>query len=267
VVRPAGGDELVLTGRDPQTTNNRMELTAVIEALRALPQPARVVVYTDSQYVRRGISEWLPGWMAAGWRTKSGRPVANANLWRALAEQAARHTVEWRWVRGHSGHSDNERVDRLARAARGGDPPPEPVAGLPTYYLRAACRGNPGPGAWGVAAETDGQWHTFSGTEPATTNNRMELTAAIEALTLAPSGGRVRLVTTSDYLYQGVTRWLPGWQARHWTKSDGQPIANADLWRRLAAAVAHIRPEWVNAKGQRFEGLARAGDGLRQPRG
>jgi ribonuclease HI len=264
IVRYSDGVEQVLTGNAPQTTNNRMELTAVIEALRALPQSSRVAVNTDSQYVRRGIGEWLPGWVAAGWRTRSGRPVANADLWRVLREQAARHTIDWRWVRGHSGNPDNERVDRLARAARGGDASLPAAAGVPTYYLRAACHGNPGPGAWGIAVEEDGQWQFYSGTAPYTTNNRMELTAAIEALAIVPAGGRVRLVTTSEYLYQGATRYLAGWQARGWTRADGHPIANADLWRQLAATMARAHPEWISAKGQRLDGLKRAGEALRQ---
>ena len=109
--------ERELKGGEPGTTNNRMELSAVIEGLRALKRPCRVVIVTDSQYVKRGIEEWMPRWKRNGWRTSRREPVKNADLWRALDAALAPHTVEWRWVRGHSGHPENERADELARAA------------------------------------------------------------------------------------------------------------------------------------------------------
>jgi ribonuclease HI len=114
VVLRAGGRERELRGGELQTTNNRMELTAAIEALKALKVPCRVALYTDSTYVRSGITEWLPVWRARGWRTADKKPVQNQDLWQALAELAARHQVEWHWVRGHSGHVENERADELA---------------------------------------------------------------------------------------------------------------------------------------------------------
>ncbi|HEX4182100.1 MAG TPA: ribonuclease HI [Caulobacteraceae bacterium] len=110
----AGGRERELCGGDLATTNNRMELTAAIEALEALKRPCRVELHTDSQYLRNGITEWIRGWKARGWRTTSG-PVKNADLWRRLDEARARHQVDWRWVKGHNGHPLNERADALAR--------------------------------------------------------------------------------------------------------------------------------------------------------
>jgi len=98
------------------TTNNRMELQAAIEALRVLKEPCEVEFFTDSEYVRQGISEWLPAWKARGWRTAGKRPVKNEDLWRALDEAADRHRIEWKWLKGHAGHVDNERCDRLAAA-------------------------------------------------------------------------------------------------------------------------------------------------------
>jgi ribonuclease HI len=106
-----------LSGADAQTTNNRMELTAVIRALEALNRPVKARVYTDSEYVRRGITEWVKAWKARDWRTADRKPVKNRDLWELLDEQAARHDVEWRWVKGHSGVPGNERVDQLANAA------------------------------------------------------------------------------------------------------------------------------------------------------
>jgi len=113
----SGGHEKVLQGSEPETTNNRMELTAAVRALQALKQPAEIVVYTDSKYLQQGISEWLPAWRARGWKTAGKKPVKNRDLWQALEQAARGHTIDWRWVRGHAGNPHNEQVDRLAVAA------------------------------------------------------------------------------------------------------------------------------------------------------
>ena len=112
-----GGIEKELSGAEPATTNNRMELTAVIRGLEALKRPCRVLVTTDSQYVRNGITDWIRRWRRNGWRTADRQPVKNSDLWRRLDEVAAGHEVEWHWVKGHAGHPENERADRLATAA------------------------------------------------------------------------------------------------------------------------------------------------------
>jgi ribonuclease HI len=106
--------ERELFGGEAPTTNNRMELTAVIEALGSLKRQCRVFLHTDSQYVQLGITEWMPSWVRRGWRTADGKPVKNADLWQRLQAVAARHDVEWRWVRGHAGDPGNERADQLA---------------------------------------------------------------------------------------------------------------------------------------------------------
>ena len=103
-----------LCGGEAATTNNRMELTAAIRALQALKQPCQVQLYTDSTYVKNGITEWLPNWQARGWRTAARKPVKNQDLWEQLAGLAAQHRISWHWVRGHAGHPGNERADWLA---------------------------------------------------------------------------------------------------------------------------------------------------------
>lgn len=112
-----GGREKEIAGAEALTTNNRMELTAVIRALEALKRPVRARVYTDSEYVRRGILEWISAWKARGWRTADRKPVKNQDLWLQLDRLAANHSIEWHWVPGHAGVPGNERVDRLANAA------------------------------------------------------------------------------------------------------------------------------------------------------
>ncbi len=109
-----GDKEKELFGGEPHTTNNRMELMAAIQALEALKDPCEVNLTTDSQYVRKGITEWLANWKKRNWQTAAKKPVVNKDLWQRLEAAAGRHRVKWHWVRGHSGHSENERADRLA---------------------------------------------------------------------------------------------------------------------------------------------------------
>ena len=111
------GHEKRLSGATAETTNNRMELTAAIEALRALKRPCVVELTTDSQYVRQGITSWITNWKRRGWKTSDRKPVKNVDLWQALDLEAARHEVSWHWVRGHSGHPENELADQLANEA------------------------------------------------------------------------------------------------------------------------------------------------------
>jgi ribonuclease HI len=113
-VLECGGTEREMYGGEPATTNNRMELTAVIEALAALKRPCRVILHTDSQYVQKGITEWINGWKARGWKTAAKAPVKNVDLWKKLDEVVRTHEIDWVWVKGHAGHLGNERADALA---------------------------------------------------------------------------------------------------------------------------------------------------------
>jgi ribonuclease HI len=121
------GVERELSGTDPATTNNRMEMMAAIAALEALKRPCRIDLYTDSRYLCDGATLWLPGWKARGWRTADKKPVKNIDLWRRLEDAIAPHRIDWHWVKGHAGHPENERADALARgqiaAARAVDEP------------------------------------------------------------------------------------------------------------------------------------------------
>lgn len=113
----SGGHEREISGGEPATTNNRMELLAVINGLNAIKAPSEVTVHTDSRYVMDGATQWIKKWKSNGWKTSDKKPVKNDDLWRALDEAVSRHKMKWRWVRGHDGHAENERADALARAA------------------------------------------------------------------------------------------------------------------------------------------------------
>ena len=142
-----GNVETEFSGGEPATTNNRMELLAVIEALQSFPQSVQARVYTDSQYVQKGISEWIHSWKQRGWKTAGKDPVKNEDLWRRLDALAASHTLEWHWVRGHNGHPENERVDALARAgleqARRGGKPANRSALVPVESPRSSAKTKP----------------------------------------------------------------------------------------------------------------------------
>jgi ribonuclease HI len=113
----AGFTEKEISGGEPATTNNRMEITAAIRALQALRRPSAVILHTDSRYLLDGVTLWLPRWKTNGWKTADKKPVKNDDLWRELDAVVARHSIQWRWVEGHSGHPENDRADALARAA------------------------------------------------------------------------------------------------------------------------------------------------------
>jgi ribonuclease HI len=112
-----GENEKELSGYAPQTTNNRMELMAVVKALRAIKRPCSLIIHTDSRYLKDGITSWILKWKQNGWKTSTGAPVKNKDLWVALDEASRRHAVQWNWVKGHAGHPENERCDELARSA------------------------------------------------------------------------------------------------------------------------------------------------------
>lgn len=112
-----GRHEKILSGAETHTTNNRMELMAAIQALAAMREPCKIELYTDSQYVQKGISEWLPSWKQRHWKKSDKKPIKNADLWQALDQEASRHQVTWHWVKGHSGHAENELVDGIANQA------------------------------------------------------------------------------------------------------------------------------------------------------
>jgi ribonuclease HI len=122
VIVRAGGREKELSGGESPSTNNRMELLAAIRGLESLTRPCRVALYTDSNYVRDGITKWVHNWQRNGWRTADRKPVKNAELWQELINAAAPHRVEWHWVKGHSGHPENDRADALACAAANAQP-------------------------------------------------------------------------------------------------------------------------------------------------
>jgi len=249
-----------LSGAAPESTNNRMELTAAIEALSALKRPCTVSLFTDSTYLRDGITRWLARWQARDWLKADGTPVENKDLWFALAEAQRNHQVEWHWIRGHRGHRWNERADELAREARqrldagarqhaDERHTTEPGQALPAYdiYARGCALGNPGPAGYGAVILGPLGETLRSGGWPIASNNVMELWAIVAALQALDSPARVTIHTPSKYVIDGATRWLPRWERSGWRTQSGQPVKNPELWQELANVMGDHDIVWQHA--------------------
>jgi len=232
-----------LSGGVGQTTNNRMELTAAIQALQALKESCEVEFHTDSQYLKKGITEWMAKWLLTDF--KRGE-IQNADLWKQLNVEVARHKIEWHWVKGHAGNTYNERADALAsakiRAQKGSNHSAEP----PPYnaYLRVSCSGK--VGAWAaLITEANGEERLLTGGENPTTANRLDLLGAVAALEAVPIGQAARLYTGNSYLHSGLTLWMPGWKKSRWIKKTGGEVQHRELWERADALMHARKIEWV----------------------
>src|SRR6266545_2845913 len=254
LINPASGKMKELSGGETRTTNNRMELTAAIRALEALKQPCRVHLYTDSQYLRKGITQWLPGWIARGWKRKDGE-LQNEDLWRHLSELVRTHQIDWKWVKGHASNRWNNRADQLAteairrqRAAAGAAVAKAERAPDAEVFLRVSCSGR--KGGWAALVRHAGREGLLSGRSESTSANQMDLMGAIAALESLPPGITVAVYTGSDYLRNGATGWIDGWKRRGWKTQEGEPVSNRDLWQRLDAVIAARQVVWPSVKGR-----------------
>lgn len=263
ILDEADGSVRELSGGEEETTNNRMELTAALRALESLDGRTRIVLFTDSKYLKQGITTWLPGWQAAGWKRKGGA-LKNVELWQALAREVARHDIDWRWVKGHAGNRWNERADELATAAirsrqrETASEVPAVEADLEIFLSITCPRGR---GAWGavVRPQADpGAEDTLGAAVGKTTAPRLDLEAAAAVLAEISDGRSVAVYTGSDYLRNGASQWLPGWQRGGWKTKAGSPVKNRDLWQRLAAQLRRLDVVWPATKGKRLPALKEA---------
>jgi ribonuclease HI len=245
-----GRDPRELSGGKKEATNNRMEITAAIEALGALDGPHRVALFTDSKYLRQGITEWLPVWRANGWKTTDKKRVKNRDLWEELDRVLARHEIEWHWTRGHAGDQWNEAADRLAAAAIPRAPLPIDDEKAVHLFTAVAHSGKQKAGAWGAVLIFKDSEKAHSGRVAGASANRMHLLSAISGLEQLKRPVRVHLYTVSDYLENGATSWVPGWRARGWTTRDGKPVSHRDLWQRLDELCTKHRVEWHVVDGK-----------------
>ena len=257
--------EVVLYGNASQTTNNRMELEAAVAALAYLGgryERCQVDLHTDSQYLRQGITAWIDGWFARGWRTKSGQPVKNQDLWRRLYHLTHALEVRWHWVKGHAGDPLNERVDRLASRARSQlidpeRPPPAVSADQSagsgktevTLAIGVSCLGPKGPGGWAALVHNGRERKVLQGRAEQTTSNVLFLQAATAGLREIASPCTVAIYAPSMYLIQGASEWVHGWVQRGWRTKSGSPVKNRALWEALLQAAHKHRVSWYTDKG------------------
>lgn len=271
VILDPAGDREEISGGAPSTTNNRMELMAAISALAHLGAPSAVELYTDSQYVRHGITSWLARWRAQGWRRRDGGSVKNVDLWRRLEGLDRRHRVSWHWVKGHAGNEWNERVDALASAeiaARGGGAAAEPgsdeavPADSTRIFLKVRCVGS--RGAWVAEVVTPaGKVERFGEAED-TTPNRLELECVLELLGSLPPGRPAAVYTGNDYLRRGAALWIHAWKRNRWRTKTGKPVKNAELWHRLDRQLEERRVQWPAPTGDAGERLRELKERVRE---
>jgi len=242
-----------LYGGEEQTTNNRMELMAAIKALEALKQPCDVQFYTDSEYLRKGITEWLAKWQKSGWKKKAGGEIENLDLWQRLAPLTGAHAINWEWVKGHTGNKYNERADQLATEAMKAyrPQPPKDVQQIDAeVYLGVSVKD--GEGVWGALVRIEGEEEVIVGQESSVTSNLMDIMAATEALTLLPERIRVNVYTYSDYLRNGSTQWIKAWRTRGWKTKEGDPVKNKEAWQALDEELRIRKVDWPSLKDEAF---------------
>lgn len=236
-----------MSGGETSSTNNRMELTAAIMALESLEQPYDVDLYTDSEYLRKGITEWIKSWIKKGWRN-----VKNPDLWQRLHSATQRHEISWHWLKGHAGQEHNERVDQLAMAEiakiRGEEPPDvsQPAKSV-TVHSKSW------PGGWSATvADQDGD-KTLSGEKEDANAYEMALIAAISVLETLPNSCKVEFYTDNEILQNGITRWIHGWMKNGWVTTSGEPVKYKELWERLQSITKRHRITWkLPEKPNRF---------------
>ena len=253
----ADGTETELAGSEPATTNNRMELRAALEAMRTLADGTEANIFTDSQYLKQGITEWILAWKRKGWKRSKGS-VKNLDLWHELDRNNERLDLSWNWVRSHSGQPQNERVDQLARQAAMAlasrkvleeSSRTSELKQTDLHHYVAVCVARPSkndePGSWYVRIrDPDGHVQVWSQTESQESVQVLELMGATKAIEAVPSGCALRFRTSSNYLVSGITESVARWQSEGWKDLDGNEILYKDRWLRLIGACASRNIEW-----------------------
>ncbi|HRL13486.1 MAG TPA: ribonuclease HI [Aggregatilineales bacterium] len=242
--------EQVVSGGSPATTNNQMELTAACAGLEALDEACEITFYTDSTYVRSGITSWLAGWKRSNWLNSKREPVANKELWQRLDQATRRHKIHWKWVKGHAGNVYNERVDRLATAARKritgetvtDDAPlaaPDAPTGPAAYLVARGDNRSDHRAVWAaLIVDHEGERLIGGRLGRSESENHAALLGAIALLEALPDVPALTVFTEVDYLQKGINLWVKGWMKKGWKTASGDPVKYRDRWERLQALTA-----------------------------
>lgn len=239
-----------LSGGERATTNNRMELTAAMSALEALDGPHQIDFYTDSEYVKNGITQWINGWIKKGWRD-----VKNPDLWQRLHNATQRHDIKWHWVKAHAGHAYNERVDELAtleierlsgkQTIRKPEPESPAIKADVLIYVASAYSFDDKRGGWGALVTGNGPEAELRGTENNSSDNQLVLIASIAALETVRQPASIAVFTSSEYLQKGMSQWVKGWMKKGWKTASGDPVKNQSLWERLVKVAEPHQIQWL----------------------
>lgn len=240
VVCRDGQDVETLAGSEPETTNNRMELTAALRGLQHLAEPRMVEIHTDSRYLKDGIGEWLPGWQRRGWTTITGEEVRNRDLWLELAREIARHQVAWHWLKGHGDNRFNILADQLAGQARQRPQLPLFDERAVHIFLAITWRQQRGGGAWAGVMQYRRHLRVLGEARWRGSGNALHLVSAIESLGRLRRALPVHVYTTSGYLREGASSWLDQWRSRDWQTRDGLEVSNRELWQELAVLLDRL---------------------------
>ncbi len=236
-----------ISGGEAHTTNNRMELQAALEAIKALPRSKTIRMHTDSQYLRLGITEYLADWLRAGWKTRGRQPVANQDLWQSLVKAMAGRKITWLWVRGHTGDLLNEAADQLAQKAGARHRQPRAAvgraeSGCEAYLGASASAAHAG---WGVVLVCRGATTNASGEVSGATANALVLHAALHALRHSSREAPLTVHASARYLVEGAAHNLERWRANGWRTSTGSAVRNRELWEAIAQLTRKRDVRWV----------------------
>jgi len=243
-----------INGGEKHTTNNQMELTAVINALETIKNTQnQIVLFTDSQYVKNGVTNWIDNWKKNNWKTSLNTPVKNQVLWQKLDTCAKDLNIQWEWVRGHAGNQWNESADQLARSAVPNVEPHEekkikkfPIDDPDAIHIFTAIAysSKNKSGAW--AAYLRYKTHTKSISEKVEhmSSNQIHICSAIGGLQLIKKQYPIHLYTLSDYLKDGASRWIRHWQKNNWKTKEGDPVKHKELWIALEHICRAYHIKW-----------------------
>ena len=243
-----------LSGFADESTNNRMELTAAVKSLQSLKESTRIRLYTDSTYVKNGITDWIHTWQKNNWRTAAKTAVKNSDLWQDLLVQITRHTIDWHWVKGHGTDRWNNRADELAVQARKQKQAKankllQPDTGADSadhihLFTGVTCKHAAGVGSWAVILNWRGHVRILGERVTGMTANQLYVLAVIKGLESLKKDLPVNVYTHSGYLYDGATSWLEGWRKRHWMTRDGKEVSNRTLWQDLDALMSRYHVQF-----------------------
>ncbi|HIP83138.1 MAG TPA: ribonuclease HI [Desulfocapsa sulfexigens] len=233
VILPGKGKKRELSGKVSNTTNNRMELQASLEALQALTCSSAVQLFTDSKYVQNGISKWIVNWRKNNWLTTEKEAVKNRDLWEALDREIQRHEVEWHWVKGHADNSHNERADALAVAARGRMPLPLAEETAVHIFLGITWRQKVKTGSWAAIFRYQTHFKVIGEVVKNSSANRIHIQSACSALQNLKRRLPIHIYTSSGYLKDGAGNWLKGWEQNGWHTREGKIVSNKEEWQAL----------------------------------